>query len=512
MNPKIELFHGPNKFADSAGAVVEFEPPFNETLSADSIDKQWKKLDSHQGRSLWTGNQPENELSFVDLYTEIVSYFRQPVAVCDHKCISGYQIGNNQRAWIFLCHTHSNTANLILRSSMALTNEIFSLIVTGHPCINKLVPNPIANLQRQVANLHYSKTANILLTVALSRGIPTYPISLGGNIWQYGQGSLGRHYRSAADEFDSLTGDILCRNKVYSNELINRLGFPGVVHEVARNPDHAAKIAALIGYPVVTKPISAGMGKGITTSIDNPDELVAAFKLAASISPRGVIIEKYVKGTDHRLAVFGGELLWVMARYPARVIGDGVHSIATLIGQENLRRKGDIDKKAIMQDAAMDELLAKMGLSYDSVPAPGKAINLRSVANVSMGGTMEDVMPRIHPDNRYMALAIARAFRMNAIGIDFITEDISKSWRESSCAVIEVNQTPGVLCYIRAEKQLNRMFPSGNDGRIPTILLIEAPPRIRQAGCYIITGCQSVCWPGNRITNFSRQAPQGEIV
>ncbi|WP_256857553.1 hypothetical protein [Solemya velum gill symbiont] len=40
MNPKIELFHGPNKFADSAGAVVEFEPPFNETLSADSIDKQ----------------------------------------------------------------------------------------------------------------------------------------------------------------------------------------------------------------------------------------------------------------------------------------------------------------------------------------------------------------------------------------------------------------------------------------------------------------------------------------
>ncbi|OOZ65654.1 hypothetical protein BOW46_10150 [Solemya velum gill symbiont] len=160
----------------------------------------------------------------------------------------------------------------------------------------------------------------------------------------------------------------------------------------------------------------------------------------------------------------------------------------------------------------MDELLAKMGLSYDSVPAPGKAINLRSVANVSMGGTMEDVMPRIHPDNRYMALAIARAFRMNAIGIDFITEDISKSWRESSCAVIEVNQTPGVLCYIRAEKQLNRMFPSGNDGRIPTILLIEAPPRISQAGCYIITGCQSVCWPGNRITNFSRQAPQGEIV
>ena len=53
-----------------------------------------------------------------------------------------------------------------------------------------------------------------------------------------------------------------------------------------------------------------------------------------------------------------------------------------------------------------------------------------------------------------------------------MSPDISKSWQEIKCAIIEVNTKPGVAPWQHAEDLLLRSLPNGNKARIPTVLLI----------------------------------------
>src|SRR5690606_29814515 len=99
------------------------------------------------------------------------------------------------------------------------------------------------------------------------------------------------------------------------------------------------------------------------------------------------------------------------------------------------------------------------GFKPDDRQATGVVVQLRSTANISRGGTLRDCSAAIHPDNREMAESLARCFHLDAAGIDFITPDISRSWREVDCAVIEVNATPGFSADARAVQIMAARFP-----------------------------------------------------
>jgi hypothetical protein len=61
-----------------------------------------------------------------------------------------------------------------------------------------------------------------------------------------------------------------------------------------------------------------------------------------------------------------------------------------------------------------------------------------------------------------------------------MTTDISKSWREIDCAVTEVNPTHGFAFEHRAAMILRAKFPDGDDGRIPSIVLIGGGGAVRE--------------------------------
>ena len=95
-------------------------------------------------------------------------------------------------------------------------------------------------------------------------------------------------------------------------------------------------------------------------------------------------------------------------RTPGRVIGDGVHTVRQLVERVNQDPRRGIGHEKVMTrihlDAEADTVLAKQGLSLDTVPAAGQAVPLRGTANLSTGGTATDVTDVIHPDNRDMAV------------------------------------------------------------------------------------------------------------
>ena len=315
-----------------------------------------------------------------------------------------------------------------------------------------------------------------LIRAARAREIPFYRVLAGQRLWQYGQGKYGRHFLGSSSQCDSNTGTMLQHNKVISNVLVRRLGFPGVEHAVADTADNALGLANRMGYPVVIKPVDGRQGQGVTVGVTSEEEVVAAFAEANAISPGHVIIERFFEGEDVRLYVLCGRFGYAVSRSPPRLIGDGEHTVTELIDLENQRRPTEGWPKQLNVDPAMIAMLRKQNLRLnDCVPA-GQIVTLRSVANASTGGTIVVVTDRVHADNQRMAEAIARCFRLDTVGIDFLTADITKSWREVRCAVIEVNSSPTILSIAPTKLLLERAFPGMSTGRIPSAVVVSTEP------------------------------------
>ena len=177
-----------------------------------------------------------------------------------------------------------------------------------------------------------------MIRAARAREIPFYRVVPGQKVWQYGQGKDGRHFLGSGSQRDSSIGTLLQHNKVISNLLVRRLGFPGVEHGVADTTDNAVRLAGRIGYPLVIKPVDGRQGQGVTAGVTSEEEVVAAFVEANAISPGRVIVERFVEGEDIRLVVYCGRFACAFLRSPPRLVGDGKRTVMELIDAENRRR------------------------------------------------------------------------------------------------------------------------------------------------------------------------------
>jgi cyanophycin synthetase len=108
----------------------------------------------------------------------------------------------------------------------------------------------------------------------------------------------------------------------------------------------------------------------------------------------------------------------------------------------------------------------------------GETLFLRSTANLSTGGTAIDMTDVVHPDNREMAVRAIRAIGLDVGGVDFLTPDITKSYKEVGGAIVEVNAAPGFRMHVApsegkprdvAGKVMDMLFPPGSPRRVPVV-------------------------------------------
>jgi cyanophycin synthetase len=162
------------------------------------------------------------------------------------------------------------------------------------------------------------------------------------------------------------------------------------------------------------------------------------------------------------------------------VVGDGVHSVAQLIDIVNQDpRRGVGHEKVLTRlelDAQAQKMLERVELRADSVPAAGVAVYLRSTANLSTGGTATDVTDVIHPDNREMAERAVRAIGLDVGGVDFLSKNITESYRAIGGGICEVNAAPGFRMHVApsegkgrdvADPVVGMLFPPGTSSRVP---------------------------------------------
>jgi cyanophycin synthetase len=238
---------------------------------------------------------------------------------------------------------------------------------------------------------------------------------------------------------------------------------------------------AELDFPLVVKPLDGNHGKGITTGIMQLDQLEEAFEHAQKFSEQ-VIVEQHIEGSDYRFLLIDYKLVAVAKRIPARVIGNGRASIRQLVEQVNMdpRRGVGHEKEltAIKFDAPTLKRLANMDLSPDDILPAEKVLDLKDTANISTGGTAEDVTDLVHPENVFMAERVARLLDLNICGIDVMTPDVTKPIAKTNGAVLEVNAGPGLRMHLAptlgrarnvAVPILDMLYPVNQPARIPLV-------------------------------------------
>ncbi|MCC3860191.1 hypothetical protein [Pseudemcibacter aquimaris] len=372
---------------------------------------------------------------------------------------------------------------------------------------NNLVQNVHAALN-QISILLPIPLCQTMINAAISLKTPFYPIDVSASLVVYGQGKQSIFYDLTKNEFDSQIGCELQSDKTKSNNLLKIMGYPVTEQYLATNSSMCHAIINKIGFPVVFKPPQGKLGNGITSNINSMQEIDQAFQYAARYSDGAVLIEKFVSGIDYRITVSDGVINGITENLPAYIIGDGINPIQELISIENnTRKKANSDERTIKPisiDQRLVSHLKRSNLSLTSVPDNGQQVFLRANSNIATGGIRNVLnQSEVHPDNLEMAIDIARIFRLNSIGIDFMTPDISKSWKEMG-TIIEINTTP-LLTEEMAKNMLKNQFSSRNGGRIPTALILSENSdfsNIYQQNTNIYTGIIN-----NQVTKFNGNQP-----
>ncbi|MEI8174976.1 MAG: hypothetical protein WCG28_03440, partial [bacterium] len=220
-------------------------------------------------------------------------------------------------------------------------------------------------------------------------------------------------------------------------------GLPVADGGVAFTKNGALKIFNRIKKPVITKPNLGSRSRHTMIHINTEKELIDGFRKAKKLSPL-VVIEEELSGYLFRGTLIGGKLVGVVKRDQPEVKGDGTHTLQELMEEENKRpeRNGPIFHK-ITVDKETEIELKRENITMNDIPEKDRIVTFSQKTSRGCGGTTTEVTDIVHPENIEMLEHVGSFLKDPLVGVDFIIEDITKSWREEQhCGIIECNSLP----------------------------------------------------------------------
>ncbi|MCL4757893.1 MAG: acetate--CoA ligase family protein [Rhodocyclaceae bacterium] len=346
-------------------------------------------------------------------------------------------------------------------------------------------PGTFANVhERNRARLRFGLTHTYLYDrqkVARRLGVPAW--HEGARRFMYfGDGCEARLTSGGHTDRTPVLSTQLENDKARAAQRLAACGLPAARQQLAVDEDAAVRAAHAMGWPVVVKPRWGKQGQGVAVNLADEEAVRRAFAAARTFG-REIIVERFIPGDSYRLLSIDGRFVAAVKTLPPSVRGDGVRSLHQLIDAANrTERRDGVVLNPIRIDAELRLTLESRGLDLDTVPPAGETVVLRGTANQFIGGTTVDVTDLVHPDNRELAAAAAYVCMLDIAGIDFVTTDIGRSWREGFGAIVEVNGGPAFDLH---------MLPTEGKPRDVSWHLIRAVHPARSPGLvprFLVTG------------------------
>lgn len=227
----------------------------------------------------------------------------------------------------------------------------------------------------------------------------------------------------------------------FTSDLSGKAPLPKTVLEFARKHD----------YPLFVKPNAGQEGLDVVR-VETREALQDALHDIAQRHAQ-ILVQEEIRGRDIRIVVLDGEALCAIERRPPQVTGDGMRSIAQLVGEA-----GPVNA----DDSLVAALLASQGMGQDSVPSAGQVVPLLPVSNLSSGGSAQIVTDRVSADLLELACRSVGTLGLRYAGVDLIVPEDPKSG--TSAYVLEVNAAPGLSNLFRQgprEAELVRQVYAG---------------------------------------------------
>jgi cyanophycin synthetase len=410
-------------------------------------------------------------------------------------------------------------------------DRLFDAREAGHPLDEPFdLEQGLRDLERLGRRSGFGPTTGAIVQEARKRDIPV--MRLGDeSLVQLGHGRRQQRIRASITGRTSQIAVEAAGRKDLTKQLLDEAGLPVPRGVVVRTADQAVEEARRMRHAVVVKPLDGNHGRGVSIDLKTEEEVRRGFELAAAHGRR-VIVEQFYPGHDHRFLVINGEVIAVAERVPAHVVGDGRSTVRELIEVVNRDpRRGDGHENVMTKikvDALVEGVLARSGMTVDSVPAEGQVVYLRDTANLSTGGTAVDRSDDVHPENALIARRAALTVGLDVAGVDFIAPDISKSIRETGGGIVEVNAAPGFRMHLQpsegrprkvARPVIEMLFPRNTPSRIPIIAITGTNGKstttrmvahiIRASGCTVgFTSTSGVYINDERVLSADASGPK----
>ena len=333
----------------------------------------------------------------------------------------------------------------------------------------------IQSVSQRAKALRSDAFTNAVIDEATQRGLPFW--ILDEKLWnppilQIGTGSRSRLICSTCVDKDSFIGGTICSDKALTNQLLKRIGYSVPRQMILpKECTHLQVLSASrsIGFPCVLKPRDASQGHGVTARIMDQSSLLDALPKAEAAARAGLVLEQHVPGDIHRLVVLNGRLVRVRLFRQPHLIADGQRTIRTMLEEAQNEEPKTVGVFCYGTTPPLDEkmlqLLQVQGLHWGSIPAEGCRVDLRYDLIDRDDWVDIDLLEKVHPSLIHMAEELTKAVGMNNLGIDVLSQDITRPVYEQQLWINEMNPLQ-LLHPSAAGMMLWPMFPDQTSSRI----------------------------------------------
>lgn len=241
----------------------------------------------------------------------------------------------------------------------------------------------------------------------------------------------------------------LMGNKALTYDILAEKGYRVPAHCVFTMDGIAEALSFLRDQsrPVVVKPVGGtGAGRGITTRITSPRELKKAARVAARYGDT-LMVEEQVEGASYRLLYLNGEFVDAIRRDAPVIVGDGKHTIAQLMAQENAARLSAEPIRALnplLVDRDCINKLHSLALTPRTRLEAGRRVEVKQAINQNSATENHSVRDEVHPKIIETGARLVRDLGVQLAGLDLMCTDVSVPLSESGGNFNEVNTTPGL--------------------------------------------------------------------